>query len=101
MDPKPQYPQPPYIHLMGGISDRRIPVIDRLRSKAVRQLSLNPGVYRISAFLLLKDMTVHYDWIHCAKEIAVHGARPAIAGQQFQGTWSIVRRQQAGRVQVA
>jgi demethylmenaquinone methyltransferase/2-methoxy-6-polyprenyl-1,4-benzoquinol methylase len=28
---------------MGRISDRRIPMIDRLRSEAVRQLGLNPG----------------------------------------------------------
>lgn len=36
-------PEPPYVRTMGWISDRRIGVIDRLRSEAVQRLQLQPG----------------------------------------------------------
>lgn len=42
-------PEPPYVRIMGQISDRRIPTIDRLRAQAVRRLQLQPGSRVIDA----------------------------------------------------
>ncbi len=43
MKREPQSSQPPYVHWMGRISDRRIAMVDRLRGEAVRRLNLKPG----------------------------------------------------------
>lgn len=42
-DLKSSLPEPPYIRIMGRISDRRIAVIERLRAEAVQRLQLPPG----------------------------------------------------------
>jgi SAM-dependent methyltransferase len=42
-EPKSSIPEPPYVRTMGRISDRRIALIDRLRSEAVQRLQLQPG----------------------------------------------------------
>lgn len=42
--PKAKNPhEPPYVDIMGAISDRRIPVIERLRAEAVLRLRLQQG----------------------------------------------------------
>jgi len=57
----------------------------------IPHLVLNPGIYKLSAFLLSGDMVKHYDWISSAGTIEVAGGRPAIAGLQFRAEWSIER----------
>ena len=52
-------------------------------------LTLNPGLFRVGAFLLSEDMTHHYDWIHYAGRLEVRGGRHAAAGQQFLAEWSV------------
>lgn len=42
-NPDASIPEPPYVRTMGRISDRRIALIDRLRSEAVQRLQLQPG----------------------------------------------------------
>lgn len=40
---EPLNPEPPYVRTMGNIADRRIGVINRLRTEAVQRLRLQPG----------------------------------------------------------
>ena len=55
----------------------------------IPELLLNPGRYNISVFLLSHDMTRHYDWWQRCYSLEVSGGRPAIAGVQFRGEWTI------------
>lgn len=43
VDPNSSIPDQPYVRTMGRIVDRRIAVIDQLRSEAVQRLQLQPG----------------------------------------------------------
>ena len=55
----------------------------------LQELTINPGVYKISAFLLSNNMTRHFDWIQHFKIIEILG-RGAIAGQQFKPSWELI-----------
>ena len=73
---------------------RPVPLSIRVDSSAtvdiaVPAMTLNPGRYRVSAFLLSEDMTRHFDWIQQASSITVANGRPSTAGQQFLANWKI------------
>ena len=55
----------------------------------INELTLNPGLYKISAFLLSKNMTKHFDWMQHFTQIEIIG-RVAIAGQQFKPDWKLI-----------
>ena len=52
----------------------------------ISEMSLNPGLYRVSFLILSKNMMDHYDWLQDLCELQVSG-KPAIAGQQFISKW--------------
>lgn len=55
----------------------------------IDKLSLNPGIYKLSAFLLSENMTHHFDWLQNFMSIEVVGERSGIAGNQFHADWSV------------
>jgi len=63
---------------------------ERLRvTMDIRQLLLNPGVYRIACLLMSSDMSRHYDWIEYARTLTVTGGRPAGGVLQFAPDWRV------------
>ena len=57
----------------------------------IKELTLNPGAYKMSALLLSDNMTAHYDWMKHFTSIKVTGARVAIANQQFKADWKLIQ----------
>lgn len=60
----------------------------------IGELTLNAGIYRVSALLLSKDMVTHYDWLKDAVTIEVVADRIGVAGQQFRADWGPLSKEQ-------
>ncbi|MFK8186330.1 MAG: ABC transporter ATP-binding protein [Phormidesmis sp.] len=54
----------------------------------ISEFTLNPGIYKVSAFLLSGNMMEHFDWMQHFTQIEILG-RCAIAGHQFKPKWII------------
>ena len=54
----------------------------------IPELTLNPGIYNVSAFLLSANMLEHFDWIQHFTQIEIIG-RCGTAGQQFKAVWHV------------
>jgi len=53
----------------------------------ISELSLNAGIYKISALLQSRNMMTHYDWLKDVAAIEVAAERVGVAGQQFKAIW--------------
>lgn len=53
----------------------------------ISEISLNAGVYKISALIQSRNMITHYDWLKDVATIEVAAERVGVAGQQFRAEW--------------
>lgn len=56
----------------------------------IDKLTLNGGIYKVSALLLSNDMVTHYDWMKDFATINVHSEIIGVAGNQFIADWNIL-----------
>jgi lipopolysaccharide transport system ATP-binding protein len=58
----------------------------RLRAE-IKELTLNAGLYKVSALILSRNMVTHYDWLKDFTTINVRANHVGVAGQQFKADW--------------
>lgn len=55
----------------------------------IPELSLNAGVYKLSALVLSKDMMLHHEWLKDFAVIHVSAGFLGSAGSQFKASWEV------------